>query len=219
MLYCNTRVQGGFAAEVFAGVAALTYGLRTMGVPTLYPWDILYGEAFDVLTHGWILLDLVSCGIISYLHFALPCQSLTGARDPMLRSSEFLFGLPGLSVKDAKMVDEANSLISWVLEMCLALITAGGYFSLENPIGSLLWLFPDVIELYHSTGVIFTGTSFSRFGARVTKPLGLLHNLPTLHLLDNFDGFIPGPKAVLRGLVEWHASWCSKHASYRPTHR
>ena len=138
VLHNNTIIHGGFAAEIFSGAAALTYGLRLMGVPTLYPWDISYGEAFNVLTHGWMLLHLVSIGTISYLHFALPCQSLTCARDPMLRSSTFLFGLPGLGDKNAEVVGVANSLLAWVIEMCQALITAGGYFSVENPIGSVL---------------------------------------------------------------------------------
>ena len=78
-------VQGGFAIEVFAGTIVFTLGLLFARVPCLRPWDAQFGDQFDLITNGQILIELVKAGDITAAHLATPCQSQAWARVPALR--------------------------------------------------------------------------------------------------------------------------------------
>ena len=53
------ELSGECAIEVCCGDAVVTLGLVMAKVPCIMPWDTKYGESFDVLKNGWILLKLV----------------------------------------------------------------------------------------------------------------------------------------------------------------
>ena len=58
LLNSITSVEGTFFVEVMAGECIITLGVLMRRVPCLKPWDIVFGEAWNVLTHGQILMDL-----------------------------------------------------------------------------------------------------------------------------------------------------------------
>ena len=58
LLTCNVSVEGTFFVEVMAGECIITLGVLLKRVPCLKPWDLVFGEAWDVLTRGKILMDL-----------------------------------------------------------------------------------------------------------------------------------------------------------------
>ena len=55
--------------EVFAGKAVLTMAMVAMSVPCAKPWDVVYGEQFDVLKHGG------PCSTYAFWH-ALPVHDV-----------------------------------------------------------------------------------------------------------------------------------------------
>ena len=58
LLTSNISVEGTFFIEVMAGECIIILGVLMSRVPCLKPWDIGFGEAWNVLTHGQILMDL-----------------------------------------------------------------------------------------------------------------------------------------------------------------
>ena len=118
--------------EIFAGVACLTLAFMLEGIPAICPWDCKYGEAFNVLEHGNIIVAVILAGRIVASHFATPCQTLTLARIPQLRNAQFVEGLPDLSKRNADLVKTGNQLVDFTVLACVALHSVGGYFSVEK---------------------------------------------------------------------------------------
>ena len=58
LLIRNISIKGTFFIEVMAGECIITLGVLMERVPCLKPWDLIYGEAWNVLTRGEILLEL-----------------------------------------------------------------------------------------------------------------------------------------------------------------
>ena len=172
-------------------------------VPTLQPWDLKFGPKHDVRSYGHILLLLASQGKIAAAHFAVPCQSLTWARAPQLRSTEFPFGRSNLLGHQAELVATGNSLLEFTADMCILLWQQDCYFSVENPELSWLWLLDPFVKLRALKGVELVKIFYSDFGVPFSKPTLFLHNLPTLHMLDQTVYEWPSPTIPLRGVVEW----------------
>ena len=140
VLIRNTKVEGTFFIEIMAGECVITLGVLLMRIPCLKPWDLIYGESWNVLTHSEILIDLARKSRIDPF-LGLPCQSFTFARDPALRVAENPMGKPGLSPRQQELLDLGNKLAAWSLSFVQTIQTAGGYFTVENPFLSwLCWL-------------------------------------------------------------------------------
>ena len=92
----NTNVQGTFFIEIMAGECVITLGVLLKRVPCLRPWDVIYGESWNVLTHGEVFIKLAGGDRIDTF-LGLPCQSFTFARDPALRDAAEPIGKAGLS--------------------------------------------------------------------------------------------------------------------------
>ena len=199
LLTCSVEVEGTFFIEVMAGECIITLGALLRRVPCLKPWDLVFGEAWNVLTHGQILMDLAEKGRIDAF-LGMPCQSFTHARIPALRDAEFPEGKPGLSTRQQDLVDTGNRLAAWTLAFITALHAAHRYFTVENPYMSWLWWLPAWIEFKKLTGVIATVLQQRCYGWITRKDTILLHNSPELHVLGTSDVECPNSKVVLRGL-------------------
>ena len=199
----NLSASGYLSLEVFAGCCVMTLGLLLQSVPALKPWDAKYGEQYNVLTQGQVLLQLAWGGWIASSHIATPCQSNTFARWPQLRSLEFLDGLPGLQEHQQQLVDEGNLLMAWSVELSEALYAMQAYFSLENPELVWLWLQPGIRELHQRPGVILTRFLFKQFAAPFVKPTLFLHNVPELEQLAESAEMWDGETVTLRGQCWW----------------
>ena len=86
LLTCNVSVEGTFFIEVMAGECIITLGVLLKRVPCLKPWDLVFGEAWNVLTRCKIRMDLAEQGRIDAF-LGMPCQSSTHARTPALCSA------------------------------------------------------------------------------------------------------------------------------------
>ena len=198
--------SGGCAIEVFSGTEVVTLGLQLARVPTCSPWDILLDGRMNVVTNGRVLLELVAAKVITTAWVASPCSSLTCARLPALRSASFPEGLRSLGARQTRLVDEGNMLSWFSITLCLMLYMMNGYFALENPSGSFIWLLKMMLKLYRLSGVAFCNLWFQPYGALYVKPTSVLHNVPTLHSLR-----LPRPArdavVVLRGFVIDQNGW------------
>ena len=161
--------------EVFSGEALAA---MAASMPVLHPWDIKFNLRFDVVSQGHILLRLAQWGKIAAAHFAIPCQSLSWARAPQLRSANFPYRVPNLLPHQADLVALGNCLLEFTASMCATLMEQGCYFSVENPELSWLWVLPPFAKLRDHDGVSLTRLVFSDFGAPFSKPTLFLHNTP-----------------------------------------
>ena len=200
--------SGEFALEVCCGEAIVTIGLMMAKVPCIKPWDTKYGENFDVLSNGHVLINLASSSYLNFVHLAPPCQSATWGRFPALRTWSCPAGIPNLSGSQLQLVNHGNAVANFCISLCLALYIAGGYFSLENPRLSWLWALDACLALYSLDGVIFSLVLYSCFGAAYSKPTIFMHNTPTLHNLQEGESGVVSVK--LRGLVQWQGEWVAR---------
>ena len=78
---------------------------------------------------------------------ALPCATLSRARQPQLRANANLWGLPGLSPQDQQQLRHANQMIRNTLILLRLLTALRAPWILENPQTSLIWRFGGVKAL------------------------------------------------------------------------
>ncbi|CAE7390539.1 unnamed protein product [Symbiodinium necroappetens] len=130
------RYLGHRCLELFAGSGVFTAHLRQRGLRVLPPIDILrspeVAEQQDLLDGDFFeqLLLLACMGAIGFLHVGLPCSTSSQARQ-----------------RPGGPRPQLNELLSRSLLLMQSVITAGGDFSLENPLSSLVWQVPSVQQL------------------------------------------------------------------------
>ena len=194
-------VTGSFFLEVYSGEGVFTMAMMEVLVPCIKPWDSRFGEQYDVLREGFILIQLASARRIGSAHLGSPCQSLTWARFPQLRSGRHPDGLPGLRPHQQQLVDIGNSLSMFTVQFCLALYVVSSFFSVENPDLSWFWVLKQVWALYVLSGVAFVRFRFREFGAAFNKTVLVLHNSPVLHELSR--SLLPDGPLKIRGFCWW----------------
>ena len=86
---------------------------------------------FNALTNGSILLSLIHAQRIIAAHFATPCQSMSWARSPQLRSALRPSGLPGLTEKQQRLVTLGNQLLAFTCSCCVGLHALGAFSALK----------------------------------------------------------------------------------------
>ena len=129
------------------------------------------------------LREDIRFGIMVAMHLGPPRQSFTMARVPAVRTKVFPLGLPDLTPTQSQLVEMGNQLVSVSGQLCFALYTARGSFSVANPERSLLWIHPDVLELFRLSGVASVLVYYNSYGALFVKPTLFLHSMPTLRHL------------------------------------
>ena len=127
----NLAVPGHMFLEIFSGCSVLTLCCLCSCLPVVRPWDIAFDETCDVLAHGWVIFQLVSAGVITWLHLWMPCQSFTRARQSQLRSWAWPKGIPDLSGWRRELVDAGNSLLAWTILLMSCAKEKGCYACLE----------------------------------------------------------------------------------------
>ena len=111
-------VEGFNTLEIYAGECTLTIALVWCMLPCFAPWDILFGEQCDVISRGWMILALTRAGKLHFCHLGSPCQSMTLARSPRLRSRSELWGKKHLSPSQQAIVDMGNQLTLFTVIVC-----------------------------------------------------------------------------------------------------
>ena len=100
----------------------------------------------------------------------MPCTSFSQARKNdgigpgPLRSYDFIWGLPGLSVADQSRVRTGNMLLQFsirILELCEHL---GIPYALENPYSSYAWHTPTIVKFIRQYQPFVEHLDFCQFG-------------------------------------------------------
>ena len=102
------RVSGQFCAELCCGDAAITLALTFESVPCICPWDRAFGSQFDLLDNERVCFALADDGRLMMTHLGIPCQSLTWAKTPPIRSWEAVWGIATANVKDVEKLNLGN---------------------------------------------------------------------------------------------------------------
>ena len=178
--------QGPWFLEIFSGTAHLTEAVRKAGIPCLPPIDITICSAvptpFDVMDAArWqFVMKLIFLGAIWFAHFGTPYNTFSAARKlgdggpPPLRSAEFPDGLPSLAGDLWYQAFLGNLFKDRTCEACAALILLGKHFSIENPLGSLIWDTPALADLLRAARAFCVDFDQCAFGAPSKKPTRFL---------------------------------------------
>ena len=124
------------------------------------PWDNAADPRLDVVKNGSVLFALVVAGWLASTWLGTPCQSNTWARSPELRDWAHPEGKPNLSTREQNLVLMGNMLAYWSVWFALTVYQHGGYFAIENPVRSWLWVLRDTMRLWLCDGVEFTVFNF-----------------------------------------------------------
>ena len=202
--------SGPWFLEIFSGTARLTTAVRKLGIPCLPPIDITLCEevplAVDVLDcDNWsFIMKLISRGAVLFIHFGTPCNSFSAARKddggpPPLRSEQFPEGLPELQGHNLAIAQLGNWFTDRTAEAAAAVVRAGGDFSIENPLWSLLWqtrLIKKIMQEARTFEVDFDQCAFGAASQKPTRILmsnqrlqaGLSHMCPRNHVHEVLKG-------------------------------
>ena len=136
--------------ELFCGKGSLTAQLTRAGLRTLSGVDLVEGPwKWNLADEGILrrVFKLIRDKNIQYVHLGTPCSSfsmaLRGAA--RTRTTENILGDPNLP-RDVV----ANTLVRTTVRIIKYMERLGRYWSLENPLSSLMWKFPGVRELRSS---------------------------------------------------------------------
>ncbi len=145
-LWLETRKVNGpcFARELFAGHAGLTRALRTEGISCrngmeAFPTPRSYLRFNDLEQDDvfLILIGEIIAGFYAYLHFGAPCSKW----GPMARMNAASRSLDNPDGTRPLTWPEHRSLVQAdrTAVLCLLLAVNKGFFTTENPLGSLLF--------------------------------------------------------------------------------
>ena len=163
--------QGKFFIELFAGTARLSKALSSCGVSSL-PIDVRFGVSHDVSqpsVRKWIC-DLLRSGCCIGLWIAIPCTTLSRARDrnrlTRVRGNEGrdLFGLPDLTPEQRSLVTSANRIINFCVALCRLANSLSIPWYIENPRTSKLWLLPCIVALETPRTTCILDVDFCQYG-------------------------------------------------------
>jgi len=199
----GTLSEGPAFLELFAGAGGLSAAVARLGLPVHRPVDVraaqgeVIGLAVGDLLVGKVYayyLKLARSGRVRWLHGGPPCKTFTRARRNdsfgaarTLRSELHPAGLPG--VRDRRVKD-ANMLVQRLARLARVVHRCGGYWSIENPARSYIWLFHPLVSLAKLAGAKLIIGDQCLHGGLYRKPTGWLTTAPFLQVLE---GCCPGP--------------------------
>lgn len=206
-----------FFCEIFSGVGGITDQVESQKMFVLPPVDVVIEGSVlavaDILDSAVAakILAWIDAGVLRRCHFGTPCTTYSVARKfdgkgpPPLRSAEFPRGLPDVAEKYVKELQMGTLFMLKTVEFALQLSAAGGTWSIENPLTSLMWLDPAMIELAELCGAIEVVVELCSYGSSSLKPTKFLCTDPTLVQLFRL---CPGESCshkhvTLKGL-QWH---------------
>lgn len=176
--------HGPFFLEIFSGTARLTEHVAALGIPVLPPIDIETSEwvprPVDILDAAlWDrVVTLAHHGAIFFVHLGTPCNTFSAARKldggpPRLRSEASPLGLADLSFENRNLVTLGNMSLDRSVEIAEVVLSAGGNFSIESPLKSLLWSTPAMLALSQLARALDLDFDQCAFGAPSVKPTRL----------------------------------------------
>ena len=174
-------VAAKLIVEIYAGEAGVTSACRAAGLSVDTPWDIRYGEQFNVLTkrNRKRLMRLIGSGHVFLVWWGTPCTTFSTARYPPLRQSGGV-SLPMPNLSEAKLLQlaEGNALADVTAEGLGVAYLSGAYSIVENPLRSGLWRYKPVMQALHAVKAVHVRTDDCQWGMPWCKPTNLAGTLP-----------------------------------------
>ena len=138
----------------------------------------MHGNNFDLCSKAVLRnlhRDIQKWNVVAAM-FGTLCTSFSVARDrtSVIRSREFPYGVPGLSIADAERVSVGNSIVWATVRIVSWLHTCKVPWCIENPHSSKLWYFPEIEELSHAPNVNEVVLDYCQFGAPWRKRTRLI---------------------------------------------
>ena len=149
--------------EVFSGTGALSWAIGHHGFTTL-TLDIENGDGEDMASADTLqrVKELVCDGNMGYCHVAPPCNTFSTARLPKLRSKARPCGKKGLSLKNKRLVMQANKVTNNAIDVMKTCCV-------ENPKGSLFWHYPRWVHLQRQFQFETVQVDYCQYGAAYRK--------------------------------------------------
>ena len=99
-----------------------------------------------------------------YMHFGQPCNTLTIARYPRIRSIEYPEGFPWLRGKLRDDVELGNTIVNHTFKIMELCCERGIPISIENPHSSYLWKLPVFLKWAERWSPDVVVLDYCRFG-------------------------------------------------------
>ena len=183
-----------FFLEVFSGKAGITLSVWSRGILVMPPIDILM-EGFvsfstDILDPQvqQCLFSWLRSGQVLGVHLGTPCTTYSIARKwdggpPPLRDEHNLRGFPWLTASQRKAVDQGTTFMELSVHIARLVVEAGGFFTIENPHSSRIWLTPELQELHAWSGAVEVVMDMCCYGSDHLKPTRFLCSHPCFEAL------------------------------------
>lgn len=179
-----------FCLELFAGTARISEMLNKQGTHC-FPIDTCLFPSHNVLDPKVAnnILNFISSHRVMMVLLGMPCTTFSRARrwdglgPPPLRTSKYIWGLPGLRrAHQSKLVDGNNLFLFTmrVLKLCQSLHIP---YILENPLTSMAWDMPPLLDFCSSFSPYECELDFCCYGEGWKKPTKLLYNFMDLSSL------------------------------------
>ena len=109
---------------------------------------MLYDKSCDIRNPLFLefILRRLAYGYVYWLHIAPACRTFSNACRPAVRSKEHIYGLPNLTQKKRSRVDDGSLIALLCLLCCCMQSVGGGWYSIENPLTSLIWRLPSYAQ-------------------------------------------------------------------------
>ena len=201
------------AWEIFAGKGALSLWLERAGLKVLPGVDTVEGPWHWDLSSESVLKRVfqhIRQHGIRYVHLGTPCSSFSMALRGAARTRSKANPLGDPSWGRDRT---ANTLVRNSVRIIRYMERLGGYWSLENPLSSLIWCFPGLAELRSSRH--FVRFDQCAYGAAIPgegpcrKSTAVLTNFPALWGLRSRCRCHVG-HVQLKGSFKLHGRWTSR---------
>ena len=199
--------------EVFSGKASLTLHLGKTDLCTLPGVDVVDGPLHWDLTNEGVMKRVfkwIRDKNIQYVHLGTPCTSFSMALRGAARTRSKSNVLGDLNFARDKT---ANTLVRNSVRIIRYMERLGRFWSLENPLSSLIWLFPGLCELRHSR--FFVKLDQCVYGAGIPgeglckKATAILTNLGSLWGLRS-KCRCEEEHVQLKGSFKHHGRWIAR---------
>ena len=169
--------------ELFAGRAMLSEAVRgSKGLDVLAPSDLYTADEADLRDKTVLarVVDRLERDVF-WVHMAPPCRTFSRARKraKVLRSAV----RPEGDGNDPDLA-EANELAAITFAVAERAVHCGAFFSVENPLSSLMWRLPAAVRVAGMRGVQLLEFEQCAFGGQHRKATGVLTN----------GGWLPAPR-------------------------
>ena len=174
--------------DLFAGVhSPLSVAAKELDLDRFAPFDIELDASHDILDDDafHMLRRLAWSGLIGLACLAPPCKEFSRLKlrrggPKALRTPEYMEGIPGLSPKNQKKVDDSAEIHARAREIFLAVCHKGGIGVFEQPPTAMSWLLDGMRHMSQEVEAHIAWVDACNHGMMLSKSWAFLSNSPEI---------------------------------------